>query len=74
MAETKMNEDTHCTICHRLHDLDMPCSKNIANAFMGVPGSLEKLTDADKAWMKAVPINPLAIMEEAIADRIDGRI
>lgn len=44
-----------CNVCQRLHEPDQPCPLRIANAYTMQPLALEKLTDADKEWMKQHP-------------------
>jgi len=69
--EVKMNKDGQCEVCHRLHDLDMPCPLRVANAYTMQPQALEKLTEADKEWMKNNPnFSVLDVLEEELADRM----
>ncbi len=64
-----MNKDGQCPVCQRLHDIDAPCPKRVARAFMLVSGSWDELTCADIAWMKAhSTINIVDLLEWHFAD------
>jgi len=60
-----------CKVCHRLHDPEQPCPLRIANAFTMQVQALERLTEADKKWMKEHPdFSVLDTVEDALADAL----
>lgn len=63
-----MNKDGQCPVCQRLHDIDKPCPRRVARAYMMISGSMAKLTEADRAWMKT-HTNPgiVNLLEEHLA-------
>ncbi len=66
-----MNKDSQCNICNRLHDLDKPCPRRVANAYTMQPQALEELTDADKKWMaEHSSFSVLDELEDIIADEM----
>ncbi len=64
-----MNKDGQCPVCHRLHNLDMPCPLRVANAYTMQPKALEQLTEADTKWMVDHPdFSVLVTVEDALSD------
>ena len=61
-----------CKVCNRMHELNQPCPRRIANAYMMQPQALEQLTAVDKEWMTVYGGNfsVLDIVEDAIANMI----
>jgi len=60
---------SECKVCHRLHEPEQPCPLRVANAYTMQPQALEKLTEADKVWMKEhSDFSVLDTIEDAIAD------
>ena len=60
-----------CEICNRLHEPDQPCPLRIANVYTMRLQAFEKLTEPDKAWIKAHPgllRSILDTVEDTIAD------
>ncbi len=60
---------TVCKVCNRLHELNQPCPRRLANAMTMQAQALEKLTEVDMEWAKRHPnFSVLDTVEDAIAD------